>query len=253
MLHAAGSSPRALDRFATALAIVAGPVVVPPLEWETGASLIGKGPEPFAAAVALTRELLDGGGPGPRLLVGHSMGGLIALMALMDGADVDAAVLYEPITLSLLDPADAADRAAREWDRTCIERFRERCAAGEPEAGVAGFIEAYGEVPWGRIPASARAAFVERASDLLAEASATHAARLDPNRIARISVPLLLLDGDGSPDVARRMVTRLSALLPSAERFTIAGAGHMGPVVAPNSVARAISNFALRRGLISPP
>lgn len=246
VLHAAGSSPRALGGLAAALAGVAGRVLVPSLE-RGGQSLVGEGAAPFAGAVAMARDLLAAEGPGARILVGHSMGGLIALLALAEGARADAAVLYEPIVLSLLDPADAGDRAAIEWDHGCIAAFRERCTAGDPEAGVAGFIEAYGELPWSALPAPARADLVARAPDLLRQASATNAARLERRSLSGLALPVLVLDGSRSPDVARRMATRLTDALPHVERVTIEGAGHMGTVLRPAAVAAAIEAFLLRR------
>jgi pimeloyl-ACP methyl ester carboxylesterase len=240
LLHAAGSSPRALDRLAHRLAPGIGRTVAPPIEAADDA---------IGAAATRVAALLNGLPDRPRVLFGHSMGGLVALEALARGANAEAVVLYEPIVLSLLDPHDPDDRAALDWDRTVISEFRHRLAAGEAEVGVAGFVEAYGEMRWAAIPPPARAELVRGAASLLALASATQAATLDRAALARLTVPTLLLDGDRSPDVARRMAARLAAILPGAVRVTVPGSGHMGPISAAGEVARSIAAFLGRYGL----
>lgn len=240
LLHAAGTSPHALDRLAKRLAAdgwrTAAPFLVP-------AGQGADSTDPFATAIAHTGQLLQRDGTGNRILFGHSMGGLVALKAVAAGVEADMLVLYEPIVLSLLDADDPGDRVALAWDRTCIEEFRAEMAAGRPEAGVRRFVEAYGDTPWTIIPEPARAALVARASGLLAEAEATNAARLGAAEVGAVSVPTLLLTGSRSPAVLGRMATRLAALLPRLRLLTIEGAGHMGPVTYPGPVAEAVRGF----------
>ena len=248
LLHAAGAGPRALDRLAASLAAdgwrTAAPVLAP-----AGRILSGEPADRFAEAIALTGHLLRRDGPGPRVLLGHSMGGLIALKAAVGGTEVDRLVLYEPIVLALLDPADPDDRAALAWDRACIDDVRAEMYAGRPEAAVRRFVEAYGDTSWAEIPAPARAALVARSGGLLAAAEATNAARHAEADVRALTVPTLLLTGSRSPAVLGRMATRLAALLPHCERITIDGAGHMGPITHPGPVAEAIRRCLARAGL----
>ncbi len=246
LLHAAGSGPRAIDRLARQVAAAGWSTAAPALE-RGGRSLIGTAPEAFAEAVALAGLLLRSGDRTPRVLFGHSMGGLVALQAAFAGAAAEALVLYEPIVLSLLDPADPKDRAALAWDAACIAGFRASVAAGEPEAGVRRFVEAYGDVAWDAMPPPARAGLVARAANFLAEAEATNAARVAADELSRLDLPVLLLQGDRSPEILGRMADRIAALLPNIERATIPGAGHMGPVTHASQVAETVLRwFALR-------
>ena len=95
-----------------------------------------------------------------RVLFGHSFGGLVAVLALLDGAKPDAVVLYDPIVLACLDLEDAADARGRAWDRELIDRLAQCTAANDPEPGIAGFIEAYNEVAWLQVPETARRALI---------------------------------------------------------------------------------------------
>jgi lipase len=217
--------------------------IAPVLE-RGGRSLIdAKAADPFAEAAALTLTLLERRPERPRILFGHSMGGLVAVKAVLAGVPLDALVLYEPIVLSLLDPADAEDAAALAWDAACITDYRSAIDAGEPEAGVRRFIEAYGDLPWDALPDAARAGLVSRADALLAEAEATNRAVLPPHAIARISLPVLVIHGTCSPTILDRMVRRIAALIPSAEVLSISDAGHMGPVTHARDVAEAIARW----------
>ncbi|MGE3918121.1 MAG: alpha/beta hydrolase, partial [Hyphomicrobiaceae bacterium] len=181
LLHAAGSGPRGLDRLARQLAASGWRTAAPLLE-RGGDSLVAPPPhggDAFAAVTGLVRRLLDGGA-GPRVLLGHSMGGHAVLRALADGIEAQAAILYEPIALALLDPADPTDSPLLAADAACITAFREAVAAGNPEPGLRGFIEAYGEHAWGELPPAVRADLLARASALLAAATATNAAPIEP-------------------------------------------------------------------------
>lgn len=251
LLHAAGSGPRALDRLSRTLA-ASGRMRTraPAFEWQ-GRSLIGRDPDPFAAAVALASRLLAGPepqSPAPRVVFGHSMGGLVALKSLLAGARADALVLYEPIVLALLDPIDPEDIAALDWDRACIADFRAALADGRPAAGVRRFVEAYGDTPWDALPEAARSGLVARAVSLLADAEATNAARLSQDDVAAIQVPTLLMTGSRSPAVLGRMAARLGRILPAVERVAIDGAGHMGPITHAPEVAAAMTAFLAKYG-----
>jgi pimeloyl-ACP methyl ester carboxylesterase len=184
-------------------------------------------------------------------LFGHSMGGLIALLAALDGLAADALVLYEPIVLGCLDPNSPEDIAARAWDGACIQTLHERVAAGDPEAGVAAFVEAYNEVAWSQLPAALRAGLVVKASNLVAETTATQELHLDMARLAALPMPVLILQGSRSPQVTHRMTAGLARAMPRAVSRIVEGAGHMGPVMSHAAVATEVRAFL--DGLASAP
>lgn len=247
LLHAAGSSPRALDRLARNLAGRAWATLAPAMVRD-GTSL-AVGVPAFRDAVELVRGLMDRPTQGSRLLFGHSMGGLVAIKALIAGVKADALVLYEPIVLSLLDRRDAEDQTARAWDAEFIREFRRLVASGNAQAGVASFVDAYGDVPWRDLPAPVQIELTARAPRLLAEAEATHTAELEAADVAGLQLPVLILQGQRSPPIPGRMAMRLAALLPQAQTATVDGAGHMGPISAAGMVGDEIGAFLGRHGL----
>ena len=130
------------------------------------------------------------------MLIGHSMGGLVALLAALDGVPADALVLYEPIVLDCLDMNDPVDSAARAWDAERVDKLRDGVAGGDPEAGVKAFIEAFNEVSWSDLPATLRADLVSKAAVLAAETRAAPLVELDRSKLAALL--------DAGPHSARR-------------------------------------------------
>jgi pimeloyl-ACP methyl ester carboxylesterase len=245
LLHAAASGPRALHRLASALAAAGLGAAAPALHKYGGTRLSGAA-EPVAAHVEVAGLVLDARPARRQFLFGHSMGGLVALLAMLGGRRVDGAILYEPIVLDALDPADPGDREARDWDRAVIARLSAAFAAGDPEPGVAAFVEAYNEVRWGQLPAPLRAELVANAGNLVAEVAFAQRLVLDRARLAALETPVLILQGERSPDVTQRMAARLACLLPRAERRVIPAAGHMGPVMNAAATTEAVLDFAGR-------
>lgn len=250
LLHAAASSPRALFKLASALTMGGADrqALLPALNGYGATSLSGfAADDPFAAHLAVARWAHDAAthdNPAHRpILIGHSMGGLVALRAVLDGLAAAALILYEPIALDCLDMDDAEDRAARAWDGDRVAKLRDGVAAGDLEAGVRAFIEAFNEVAWGELPAPLRSEIVAKAELLAAETRAAPLVKLDRGRLAELSIPVLILQGERSPAVTHRMTLRLSEAMPQASRQVMAGVGHMGPALAPGAVAPMMEAF----------
>lgn len=248
LLHAAASSPRALFKLAAALGAAGCSTATPALHGYGESHLRGAEPaDPFSAHVKIARWSMRQGphdlGAGRRVLFGHSMGGLIALLATLDGQTADALVVYEPIVLDCLDPSDPVDVAARAWDAACIQVLHEKFAAGDAEGGVAAFVEAYNEVAWHQLPAALRSGLVAKAANLVAETQAAQRLVLDRGQLAALSMPILILQGSRSPTVTHQMTAGLARAIPHATRRIVEGAGHMGPVMAPEAVATEVLAF----------
>jgi pimeloyl-ACP methyl ester carboxylesterase len=198
---------------------------------------------PLASQVAMVREALACSGEGPRVVFGHSFGGLVALLAMLEGTPVDAAVLYEPIALAVLDDANVRDRNARAWDRALVDHLAERIGAGDPEGGVRRFIEAYNEVAWPSLPERARTAIIADAPAICDLTQVVHHLPLPMDRLRTLATRTLVMSGTRSPLVTRRMAARLASLLPNAAASVVRDAGHMAPVLLPEAVAELVVAF----------
>ncbi len=243
LLHAAAAGPKSLSGLAEALAAPNRRVVAPALHGYGQTHIEATG-DRIDHHVAVARACLDIHPSQRRVVFGHSMGGLVAVLAAMEGAPIDRLVLYEPIVVGCLDPNDPDDMACRDWDRRILSKLDTLLAAGRAEEGVASFVEAWNEVAWNRLPASARARLVAAAPDLAAEVSAgSHraiaAAGLAEIR-AEMRAAMLILQGATSPPITQRMTARLHFLVAGSRRIVLADCGHMAPVQQPILVAAAI-------------
>lgn len=237
LLHAAAQSPRAMAPLAKLLARPDRRILVPHLAPQP------PGKDPIRAYAALAQSCLERVPATRRLLFGHSMGALAALVAAGDGAGHDRLVLYEPIVTSLLDPDLPEDRALRRWDAEIVEDMEAQLAAGDAEAGVARFIEAWNEVEWQSLPEPARARMTADAAELARLVRVTTDFLVAPAMLSGLHAPTAVLQGGASPPVTRRMSERLCARLPAGSIAVLEGCGHMGPVMAAARIAAAIERL----------
>lgn len=233
LLHAAAARPGSLSGLAKALMRPGRRIVAPALHGY-GRTLVEGADDPMVAHVTVVRVVLERYPAERRIVVGHSMGGLVTLLAT---PPADALVVYEPIVLGLLRDDDPADQAARAWDRAIVTELERHLAAGDPEAGIRVFVEAWNEVTWEALPASVRARLIAAAPAMARE---IRAGSSRPIALGRIEAPLLILQGSASPAITARMTARLHGAVPGSRRVVLDGCGHMGPVQASVAVAAAI-------------
>jgi pimeloyl-ACP methyl ester carboxylesterase len=178
---------------------------------------------------------------GPVDLVGHSLGGVVALaMALDRPGLVRSLTLVEPVLF-------AATRGSSVFERYLEEMapFDAACRTGDLKAAAQSFLSVWGVgQPWEDLPPARRRELADRvplvrAADegLLADSCGI----LAPGRLEAFDLPVCLVGGDRSPPVAGAILDALQARLPDAVRVTVPGAGHMVTVTHPGAVAAAIA------------
>lgn len=242
LVHGAASSPQAMGRLAARLAGDGWRVLAPALDGYGGTALLGGG-NALARNARMLTEFRARLQARRVLLVGHSMGGLVALTALRDGFAADAVVLCEPVAFGALDAQDPAQLQAHEWDRAMAAGMAEHMAHGHDEDAVAGFITAWSGQAWADMPAAVRAGLVTSARRLAMDVAAVSLDMTPAEAYAAIAMPVLLLCGETSPHAAGLICARLAAAMPRARMCSIAGAGHMAPVAQPGLVAPLIQAF----------
>lgn len=242
ILHGGGASAEALlglaERIGTGYR-----VLVPNLAgYGRNASLDDARPalEQHLATVRRAIAMCDG----PIDLVGHSMGGFMALRAASQWPErVRRLVAVEPMCFGTLHTGDPADGQALAEDRAAIDALVRLVDSGETEAGVAAFIGYWGGAPWAALPEHVRARLIAMGQQLRREAHETSYDRTPASAYASLGKRTFLLAGEDSPLPASRIVARLAEAMPGVQTATIANAGHMSVVMQPDLFAPAIRSF----------
>lgn len=189
-----------------------------------------------AEAIALAETLGQGQ---PLDLIGHSFGGTVALRIAATRPDlVRSLTLVEPVFFAAAcaaqDPAwdafiadhrDFGALVASGQRREAARQFHAMWGAGEAFDDLPDRMQTYIQdrihlitAPWPVI--------LDDAPGLLA-----------PGRLEKIRVPVLLVEGNQSPEIVSAVNAALARRLPHASRMTVPGAGHMLPISHPMQLA----------------
>lgn len=175
-------------------------------------------------------------------LIGHSMGGLIALrIARRARFALRSLLLIEPMTFGVLD--DVADKAALDFDRQMINELLAAVEAGTREEGLAIFLERVSQQSWQDLSERARVELLALIPQISEEAPLVSCDDLTLDDFAGINVPTLLVGAENGPPPAAAIISRLSQAFPDHEPEVLAGMGHMAPITHPQVVGGVIDRF----------
>lgn len=238
LLHAAATGPRAFGGLAERLAGAGWSCVAPALHGYGGSRVEGAATA-VEGHVTVARWTVET--TGARVLFGHSMGGLAALLAAAR-LDLDRLALFEPILFDALDRiADAALIAA---EAAMVAAMRQALAAGRDEEAISGFVEVWNDVAWADLPEAMRARLTEQAPVVVADTQATGSVTLGAD-VWDAAPQTVLIRGDRSPEIASRMVAgaaaKLNARLADSQVVVLPGLGHMAPLTTAGPVADALA------------
>jgi pimeloyl-ACP methyl ester carboxylesterase len=197
------------------------------------------GPTSVAEQAEDAVGLLDHVGADRAHLVGHSLGGAIALeLAVQHPTMVASLVLLEPAFLTA--PAGAAFTRA-------VAPLTERYQAGDAEGAVHGFLALVGDRNWRatieRTVPGGTAQAVKDAATFFERELPGPSWTFGPEQAAAITCPVLSVLGSNSSPLFVESRQLLHAWFPACRDADIAGATHLLQMQAPKSVAAAIAAF----------
>jgi len=231
MLHASGTGAGSLIRLAELAANQGWCAVLPNLDGY-GETRV-EGADAMARHISVARHLLEAA-TSPLPVFGHSMGGFVALRLAAAGIAMRQLTVFEPVAIGVL-REHAEDAQALILDTKAVERIAPLMAAGRPEEAIRDFISLWNGDNWDELPEKARRSIVSMAPQINADTSTVSYDRYFAAHYATISIPVKLVGSENGPPPAARILDRLAAVLPQAERVTISGTGHMGPLQRPEA------------------
>ncbi|MBA3877626.1 MAG: hypothetical protein C0498_11985 [Anaerolinea sp.] len=234
LLHGTLSNGRQLARLAAELARRGGGRVLAVDRRGSGASRLAD-PAPLGIGVHVEDlvAILDAERIRSATAVGISYGGVLALeLAARHPERVRAVVAWEPPYGSLADEGIQARLLAIAGATEAAHR------AGGPARAAETFLRGVaGDAAWDRLSPRARA-FIEREGDgALAD---VRLGGLDPDGLARISCPVVVLTGSASEPFYGPIADSLVARVPGAHRIRVPRLGHAGPITDPAAVGAVI-------------
>jgi pimeloyl-ACP methyl ester carboxylesterase len=168
----------------------------------------------------------------PSVVLGHSVGGVIALVAASRGLpEILGVVAYEP-------PTPWVD-----WWPRPEEDGPGSDPADEAEAFMRRMV---GDRMWSRLPRSTREERRSEGGALRADIAAV-ATAAPPFDAASVRVPVLVVAGSETSWYHRRGAEELAAALPRGELALVEGAGHGAHLTHPGDLARLVGRFADQR------
>ena len=183
----------------------------------------------------------------PLILVGHSYGAAVAMIAALARPErVRALVVYEPTLFSLLDAESASPNDA-DGIREAAGDAAEAAALGDLDGAARRFIDYWmGAGAWGRTPELRKPAIAASMNNVRRWAQALFDEPTPLAAFRSLDLPVLYMVGAISPPSTRGVARLMATVLPHAEFQMFEDLGHMGPVTDPAQVNEAISIFLNR-------
>ena len=188
----------------------------------------------------------------PVPLFGWSGGGLNALGAAEHSDAVTAVVAYEPAVFETIDEETFAELGA------VLSRMTEEVEQDRPAEAARQFLTFISnddELATVLAEDLHNVTAPNQLADLRVLQNVDPAApsATDPAALADITAPVLLLEGDRPAQAwFPRMNQHVANHVPDCEIRTISGAGHVGPVLAPEATAAELSRFLATTGELQP-
>jgi len=188
----------------------------------------------LTAAIACGVEAVLAQAGGPVHLIGHSFGAAVALVAaIRQPGLIRSVTFFEPML-----PLMAQDRPDWEAMNNANAPFRAAYVAGDIEQAARLFVTRWGTGRrWEEMSPRARARAVDDIHMIEGQRPGINddsCGILAPGALARLAVPVTLVQGAESPPMIAAMIEGFAERLADVQVVTVPGAGHMVPVTHPD-------------------
>jgi valacyclovir hydrolase len=204
-------------------------------------SSVAKPPEDLRRHTRDAAALLEKLAPGPAIVVGWSIGGVVALDLASTRPELVTGVVVVEAPLF-------AKRRPRPTQVLSILRAKIAQRRGDPRAGAEHFLHwalqrrGGGENDLERLPASWREAMISNAAAILGEIDAgTGEVELSAAKLRQLDCPVQWLYGDSSAPTFRAAARRATRWIPNLTAVLVPGTGHALQHDRPQAIVDAVA------------
>lgn len=182
-------------------------------------------------------------------LVGHSYGGAVALrIARERPGRIASMTLYEPTALHVLRMAGPEGRAVLEDVNSISAAIDRAILAGDHRTAARQFVDYWAEAgAWAAMRSEVKADVIHYMPKACLDFRALKAEPTPLTVYRHFRFPVLLLQGQRTPEPMQFIARRLAKALRFGLPQTVAGAGHMGPLTHADEVAELVAGFIARQ------
>jgi pimeloyl-ACP methyl ester carboxylesterase len=184
-------------------------------------------------------------------LVGTSMGAATALVLAVEHPKlVRSLVLAEPAILGWAKHLPEGSALYDDFMKRILDPAREAFAAGNDEAAMRIFVDGFAKP--GRfdgLPADARTGIMQNATFFkMMSRSKDPYPEIDRRKLWSLRMPVLVITGEKTIEIHRRIDEELTKVIPRARSSTIPAAGHGSPRENPGAFTEVVENFLQTSG-----
>jgi pimeloyl-ACP methyl ester carboxylesterase len=212
---------------------------------ETSAAPAGAPPD-NAYAARLVETLLAEVGT-PRVLAGHSYGGVIALRVALAGAVAPRALaLFEPVAVPVLEALGETDTYAE--SKAVFDGYIAAFEGGDG-AAVGTMVDYwFGAGTFERMPSPTKEFLVAHTAHNVRDVRATFRERYTADALRRLPMPVQVVCGTRSPEAMTRICRGIASHAPQGSLVTLEKATHALTATHVEAVADLIAALAARDG-----
>jgi pimeloyl-ACP methyl ester carboxylesterase len=182
----------------------------------------------------------------PAVVAGHSYGGVVALaVALRARVSVGALALFEPVAVPVL--SMVGDTEAFAAAKTIIDSYVASAEGGDERAVQTMVDFWFGAGAFERMPAPVTAYLLRSTAANVEDVRATFRETYSADAFRALSMPIVTVVGDRSPDITHRIARAIAAHAPRASVMMLAKADHALTTTHVEAVAQAIAGIAAGR------
>ena len=250
LLHGSPGTSKAWSRVAERLASDFR-VIAPNLPGygDTTAAPAGAPPD-NAYAVRVVEALLAEVGP-PRVLAGHSYGGVIALRVALAGVVAPAALaLFEPVAVPVLEAVGEAEAFAA--SKAVFDGYIAAFEGGAGEAVGTMVDYWFGAGTFERMPPPMKEYLIAHTAHNVRDVRATFRERYSMDALRRLAMPVQVVCGTRGPEAMTRICRGIATHAPLGSLVTLERASHALTATHVDAVADLIASLAARHGDVGP-